>query len=294
MPVTRTLHFCIPQSFSGQTVLDFMKTRGFTHPVIRLIKKYPDNVLINGNVANLWNSVSPGDRLTIHLIEETSSENIVPSDIPIDIVYEDSDLLVINKPAGMAIHPSLGHHDDTLGNALMHHFREKGEPFIYRCITRLDMNTSGLVVVARHIYAASLLYQMMESREITRTYLAICEGKLPESGKITSPIGRKDGSIIERCVKDNGDSAVTLYRRLDYKNGYSAALVKLLTGRTHQIRVHFKSLGHPLPGDFLYNPDYRLIDRQALHAFKLSFKHPISGKMLAFQAPIPDDMKIFL
>lgn len=235
-----------------------------------------------------------GDTLTLHLIEEESSENIVPTPLPLSIVYEDEDLLVINKTAGMPIHPSQGNYDNTLANACAYYFQEKGEPFTYRCINRLDRDTTGLLILARHAYSASLLSSMVARREIHREYRAIVTGLLPEESIVDAPIARADGSTIEREVNfETGETARTHYKCLAYKNGYSLASLKLETGRTHQIRVHMKYIGHPLPGDFLYNPDYSIIDRQALHSYRLTFTHPITGVLMDFTAPLPEDMNFF-
>lgn len=291
----RTFYYTIPQKFNNIPLLDFLKAEGYSHQVITHLKRTMNGILLNGSWAHVWDRLQTGDYLTIQLIENTSSENIVPADLPLSIVYEDEDILVINKPAGMPIHPSQGNYDNTLANALAFHYKAQNEPFTYRCINRLDKDTTGLLIVAKHMYSASLLYDMSAKREISRTYLAIATGEVPEEGTITAPIARAEGSTIERCVdEENGEYACTHFKRVSYKDGYSLVSLKLETGRTHQIRVHMKSIGHPLPGDFLYNPDYSRIQRQALHSFKLAFRHPITGEQLAFQAPIPEDMKVFL
>lgn len=280
----RTFYYTIPQKFNNIPLLDFLKAEGYSHQVITHLKRTMNGILLNGSWAHVWDRLQTGDYLTIQLIENTSSENIVPADLPLSIVYEDEDILVINKPAGMPIHPSQGNYDNTLANALAFHYKAQNEPFTYRCINRLDKDTTGLLIVAKHMYSASLLYDMSAKREISRTYLAIATGEVPEEGTITAPIARAEGSTIERCVdEENGEYACTHFKRVSYKDGYSLVSLKLETGRTHQIRVHMKSIGHPLPGDFLYNPDYSRIQRQALHSFKLAFRHPITGEQLAFQ-----------
>jgi len=213
--------------------------------------------------------------------------------LPLEIIYEDEDLLVINKTAGMPIHPSQGNYDNTLANACAYYFQQKGEPFTYRCINRLDRDTTGLLILARHAYSASLLSSMVAKREIHREYLALATGLVPDFGMIEAPIARVDGSTISREVNfETGEFARTHYKRLEYKNGYSLVSLKLDTGRTHQIRVHMKFIGHPLPGDFLYNPDYSVIQRQALHSYRLTFTHPITGAPLQFTAPLPADMQL--
>ena len=183
-----------------------------------------------------------------------------------------------------------------MANALAWYYQEQGKPFIFRCCNRLDRDTSGLTVVAKHLVSAGILSSMTGRREVHREYLAIATGHVtPESGTISAPLGRKPGTIIERMVDwDNGEPAITHYHVVSTTSHYSLVALKLETGRTHQIRIHMKHLGYPLIGDYLYNPDMRLIGRQALHSHKLSFTHPITGEMMSFTAPLPDDMQAVL
>ncbi len=237
----------------------------------------------------------PGDTLTLHIREARSSEKIPPVELPLDIVYEDEDLMVINKPAGMPIHPSMNNYYNSMANALAYYFDQQNRPFVFRCINRLDRDTSGLTIVAKHYVSAGMLSAMIANKAasgITREYLAIVKGSVqPPEGTITAPLGRKEGSIIERTIDfEKGESAITHYKVLDEKNGHSLVSLILETGRTHQIRIHMKHLGYPLIGDYLYNPDMERIQRQALHAWKLSFVHPITGEKMQFTAPLPEDM----
>ena len=273
------------------TIQKFLKAQGFSATVIRHLKETTEGILNNGVWARVHETLSVGDVLTLRLTEDESSENIVPVNLPLNIIYEDQDLLIINKSADMPIHPSQGNYDNTLANACAYYFEQKGEPFTYRCINRLDRDTTGLLILARHAYSASLLSTMVAKREIHREYRALVTGLLPEEGTVEAPIARVDGSTIEREVNfETGEFARTHFKRLEYKNGYSLASLKLDTGRTHQIRVHMKHIGHPLPGDFLYNPDYSIIQRQALHSYRLTFTHPITKEVMDFVAPLPDDM----
>lgn len=273
------------------TIQKFLKAQGFSATVIRHLKETTEGILNNGVWARVHETLSVGDVLTLRLTEDESSENIVPVNLPLNIIYEDQDLLVINKSAGMPIHPSQGNYDNTLANACAYYFEQKGESFTYRCINRLDRDTTGLLILARHAYSASLLSTMVAKREIHREYRALVTGLLPEEGTVEAPIARVDGSTIEREVNfETGEFARTHFKRLEYKNGYSLASLKLDTGRTHQIRVHMKHIGNPLPGDFLYNPDYSIIQRQALHSYRLTFTHPITKEVMDFVAPLPDDM----
>ena len=286
--MNRVLIYEIAAEHTGMKIGDFLRKTGYSRHVIIHLKKTENGILLNGEWAYVGQSLKEGDHLEIHIIEEESSEQIVPSELPLDIVYEDEDLLIINKPADMPIHPSINNYDNTLANALMWYYQQKGETFVYRCINRLDRDTTGLLIVAKNMLSGGILSDMSKKREIHREYLAIAEGEVPQEGVIDAPIARKEESVIERCVDfERGDRAVTHYWRLDYRNGYSLVRLKLETGRTHQIRVHMKYLGHPLTGDYLYNPDYRILDHQALHSWKLAFRHPVTGAQMQFKADPP-------
>ena len=286
--MNRTLRYQGTAENAGMRIGDFLRSQGYSRHVIIHLKKTERGILLNGEWAYVGQALKEGDLLEIHIIEEESSEQIVAKKLPLYIVYEDEDLMVINKPADMPIHPSINNYDNTLANALMWYFQEQGQSFVYRCINRLDRDTTGLLIVAKNMLSGGILSDMSKNREIHREYLAIAEGEVPEMGVIDAPIARKEESVIERCVDfEKGDRAVTHFWRLDYRNGYSLVRLKLETGRTHQIRVHMKYLGHPLIGDYLYNPDYRILDHQALHSWKLAFQHPITGEQMQFRADPP-------
>ena len=288
----RIFNYTIPTEYDEQTLLSFLKDKKYSSQIITHLKRTEHGILLNNKWGRVRDILHTGDIVTIQLLEDASSENIIPMNLPLDIIYEDEDILVVNKASNTPIHPSQGNYDNTLANAVAYYYEQKGEAFTYRCINRLDRDTTGLLVIAKHMYSASILSEMVSERKIHREYLAIATGNVPESGSIIAPIGRVDGSTIERHVdEDNGDYACTHYKRLAYNNGYSLVSLKLETGRTHQIRVHMKHLGHPLPGDFLYNPDYTVIERQALHSYKLSFNHPITGEYMEFVAKLPEDLK---
>ena len=291
----RTLTYTTENLIVPLLVSHFLKQKGFSSQNLVQLKKNPDAVLANGIPCFMNYKLQPGDTLTLRIREDHSSEKIPPVDLPLAIVYEDEDLMVINKPAGMPIHPSMNNYYNSMANALAYYFKQQNCPFVFRCINRLDRDTSGLTIVAKHYVSAGMLSAMIANKAasgITREYLAIVKGSVqPSEGTITAPLGRKEGSIIERTVDfEKGESAVTHYKVLDEKNGYSLVSLILETGRTHQIRIHMKYLGYPLIGDYLYNPDMERIQRQALHAWKLTFRHPITGEMLDFTAPLPEDM----
>lgn len=288
----RIFNYTIPTEYDEQTLLSFLKDKKYSSQIITHLKRTEHGILLNNKWGRVREILHTGDIVTIQLLEDASSENIIPMNLPLDIIYEDEDILVVNKASNTPIHPSQGNYDNTLANAVAYYYEQKGEAFTYRCINRLDRDTTGLLVIAKHMYSASILSEMVSERKIHREYLAIATGNVPEFGTIIAPIGRVDGSTIERHVdEDNGDYACTHYKRLAYNNGYSLVSLKLETGRTHQIRVHMKHLGHPLPGDFLYNPDYTVIERQALHSHRLSFNHPITGEYMEFLAELPEDMR---
>lgn len=288
--MNRVLTYEMTAEQTGMKVGDFLRKNGYSRHVIIHLKKTENGILLNGEWAYVGQFLKEGDHLEIRIIEEESSEQIVTAELPLNIVYEDEDLLIINKPADMPIHPSINNYDNTLANALMWYYQQKGETFVYRCINRLDRDTTGLLIVAKNMLSGGILSDMSKKREIHREYLAIAEGEVPQEGVIDAPIARKEESVIERCVDfEKGDRAVTHYWRLDYRNGYSLVRLKLETGRTHQIRVHMKYIGHPLTGDYLYNPDYRIMDHQALHSWKLAFRHPITGEQMQFKADPPWD-----
>lgn len=286
--MNRVLTYEITAEQAGTKIGDFLRRAGYSRHVIIHLKKTENGILLNGEWAYVGQFLKERDHLEIRIIESEASEQIVPAELPLDIVYEDEDLLIINKPADMPIHPSINNYDNTLANALMWYYQQKGKTFVYRCINRLDRDTTGLLIVAKNMLSGGILSDMSKKREIQREYLAIAEGEVPQEGVIDAPIARKEESVIERCVDfEKGDRAVTHYWRLDYRNGYSLVRLKLETGRTHQIRVHMKYIGYPLTGDYLYNPDYRILDHQALHSWKLAFRHPVTGAQMQFKADPP-------
>lgn len=289
----RIITYEIPPSAEGLRIEQYLRRKGYSRQNLTDLKHMPESILVNGNWQPFRFLLSQGDVLTVHIREMESSLHIPPANLPLDIIYEDEDILVLNKPAGMPIHPSQNHYTNTLANGLAWYFQEQGKPFIFRCTNRLDRDTSGLTVVAKHMVSSSRLSDMTRRRELHREYLAIVRGTLPEStGIIDAPLGRKPGSIIERTVDfECGEQARTHYRVIAEKNGYSLVSLILETGRTHQIRIHMKYLGFPLIGDYLYNPDMERISRQALHSHRLVFPHPITGKQLEFTAPLPEDMQ---
>lgn len=336
----RILKYIISENTTPVTILDFLKKEGFSRHILSSMKNTPNTIILNGERGFGRSVLKPQDHLIVTVPETESGENIIRTKMDLNIIYEDEDILVINKPADMPVHPSAGNYENTLANGIAWYFAEKGEDFVYRCINRLDRDTSGLTIVAKHAVSAAILGQMVRAKVeqglkapgIHRTYLAIVEGKvMPVSGVMDAPIARQEDRCLRRVVDfKRGDRAVTHYRVLTgWQTGNAQkfrSLVKLQleTGRTHQIRVHMAYLGHPLVGDFLYNPAYGEnqidrrddensgekqifqgktfscgkeqydIGRQALHAWKLSFPHPMTGQPMNFTAPLPEDMQRLL
>jgi len=290
----RILEYRISKADTGKTIKDYLQDRGFSRQNLVELKKMQESILLNGVWEYVTCRVKEGDMLCVHINEEESSEKIPPVKLPFPIIYEDEHIIALNKPANMPIHPSMNHHEGTLANGLMYYFQEKGEHFTFRCINRLDRDTSGLTIVAKHLLSAGILSRQVSAREIKRTYRAICHGLVDEHGTIDAPIARAADSTIERCVNiETGEIAITHYKRIAYDTEKSLSLVELHleTGRTHQIRVHMKYIGHPIIGDFLYNPDYIFCNRQALHSSSLDFIHPITKEEMHFASPLPEDLK---
>lgn len=288
----RTITYQIDSFSDGLRIEQYLRRKGYSYQNLTQLKKMSQSILRNGVWEYMRAPLRAGDTLTVHIQETESSPNIPPVRLPVDIVYEDEDIIVVNKPSGMPIHPSLNNYRNSLANALMYYYQSQGKPFIFRCTNRLDRDTSGLTVIAKHMVSSSVLSDMTARHEITREYRAIVRGHLvPPAGTINAPIGRTGSSLIERRIDfENGENAVTHYRVVEEKNGYSLVSLILETGRTHQIRVHMKHIGYPLIGDYLYNPDMEAISRQALHSGRLTFRHPITGEELSFTAPLPEDM----
>lgn len=291
--MNRTLEYIIGKEDDGLRVELFLRRRGFSRQNLVEIKRMPKSIMVNGIHYYMKQTLAEGDLLQVHICETASSEKIPAVEAPLDIIYEDEDIMVINKAADMPIHPSMNNYYNSLANALAYYFEKQGKPFIFRCSNRLDRDTSGLTIISKHLVSASILAEQVAKREVHREYLAIARGSVtPAQGTIDVPLGRKDSSIIERMVDwEHGERAVTHYHVVEESNGHSLISLKLETGRTHQIRIHMKYLGYPLVGDYLYNPDMEFIGRQALHSHKMRFRHPITGEMLEFTAPLPEDMK---
>ena len=290
--MNRNIDYIIDEDSAGLRVEQFLRRKRYSGQNLSEIKRMPKSILVNGVHYYMRQELSTGDHLQVRICETQNSEKIPPTKLPLDIIYEDEDLLVLNKPAGMPIHPSLNNYTNSIANALAYYFQSQGKPFIFRCCNRLDRDTSGLTIVSKHLVSGSILSDMTKYREVHREYLAIARGSVtPSEGTIQAPLGRKKGTIIERTVDwEHGEDAVTHYKVVKEANGHSLVSLRLETGRTHQIRIHMKYLGYPLIGDYLYNPDMEYMTRQALHSHHMEFTHPITGEHMSFTAPLPEDM----
>lgn len=290
--MNRNIDYIIDEDSAGLRVEQFLRRKRYSGQNLSEIKRMPKSILVNGVHYYMRQELSTGDHLQVRICETQNSEKIPPTKLALDIIYEDEDLLVLNKPAGMPIHPSLNNYTNSMANALAYYFQSQGKPFIFRCCNRLDRDTSGLTIVSKHLVSGSILSDMTKYREVHREYLAIARGSVtPSEGTIQAPLGRKEGTIIERTVDwEHGEDAVTHYKVVKEANGHSLVSLRLETGRTHQIRIHMKYLGYPLIGDYLYNPDMEYMTRQALHSHHMEFTHPVTGEHMSFTAPLPEDM----
>jgi 23S rRNA pseudouridine1911/1915/1917 synthase len=262
-------------------------------------------VLVNGHVAKPKLKMSGDEELQLSVQSIESEENCVAEDIPLDIVYQDDSIIVINKPADFVVHPAAGHYSGTMQNALLHHDASLADIPRAGIVHRLDKDTTGLMVVARNLSSHKYLVDQIQKHEVIREYQAVVYGVMTGGGMVDQPIGRHPRDRIKMAVRENGREAVTHYRLLRRFREHSHIKVQLETGRTHQIRVHMSYLHHPVVGDLVYAGRHRvpagaqqeLLDylqafrRQALHAWRLSFVHPESGEDVTFEAPLPDDMQ---
>lgn len=264
----------------------------------RLLAKLKRNqkIYLNNVPSYVSSTVSIGDLIIVDLDFEEETENILPTEIPLDILYEDEAILIVNKPFGIPVHPSVLHFEDSLSNGIKHYFNLNKIYKKIRPVNRLDKDTSGIVIFAKNEYVQEALIRQMRNNIFKKEYLAVLDGFIENDfGIIDASISRKEGSIIEREININGERAITHYNLIKKfeKDGQKLSLVNFVleTGRTHQIRLHSKHLNHPILGDSLYGKSSNLISRQALHAYKIKFIHPISKKEFNLEIDLPEDIK---
>ena len=318
----RYLTLSITPELAGAEVNTLLRrVLGLSGTVLRRVKWLEDGITLDGVRVNVRCRVREGQTLSVRLTssgqsplrEEPpsgipraapllllshpnplrwASDGVVPAEGPLDIVYEDGDLIVLNKAPGVLVHPGHGHFDDTLGNFLMWHYKQLGDESDFHPVHRLDKGTSGLLAVAKHPHAQEKLKNQLHTGGFRRVYLAVCDGAPPKpAGTVDAPIGPADGSQTAREVRPDGKPARTHYKVLKPCGPRTLLELELDTGRTHQIRVHMAHIGCPLTGDFLYGRENRaLIARPALHSARLELAHPITGERLSFAAPLPADM----
>ncbi len=292
------MDYLITKEDSGKTIKELLnKKLRLSSAFIKHLKFREDGIMLDGSHATVRRVVGEGQILSLAIEDSEAHEALTPTNIPLEVVYEDADIVLPSKPSFMPTHPSHLHHGDTLADALAFLYKDSTTPFVFRPINRLDRNTSGLVMVAKNRISAARLSQAMQKGEIQKRYIAVLEGYLPQpiggEGKTETYLRRTAESIIVRevCQKDEGgDYALTEYRVLAKNNGRTLVLASPKTGRTHQLRVHFAHLGTPIVGDDMYGTPSDEISRHALHASYLCFPHPVSGERLEFKAPLPNDM----
>lgn len=286
----RILKFTVPQSYDGSKLLGFL--RGEANVSLRLLrnlKTVENGITRNGVHIRTVDKVRAGDVIEISIPEKGHAAE--PVEIPIDIIYEDADLLVINKPAGLAMHPTHNHQGDTLANAVSWYLQDKQLSGSFRAVGRLDKGTSGVVVCALNPYTAAKL-----SGKLEKEYYALADALLEGSGVIEVPIYRPDAMKTLRACGETETAEYALTRWYAIKNDGRRTLVRVCpeTGRTHQIRVHFAHIGAPLVGDYLYNEDFEKsgINHQLLHCRKVTLEHPVTGEKMSFEAPLPSDFDV--
>ncbi|RDW15977.1 RluA family pseudouridine synthase [Oceanobacillus chungangensis] len=285
------MNWAIKKEHHGMIIRDFLqKNHGFSRRMLTTLKK-DKRILVNGAPQTVRFCLSEGDYLEVIFPRETIGENMVREKMELAIVYEDDAVIVLNKPAGIATIPSQNHPTGTIANGVLAYYEENNIPHTIHVVTRLDRDTSGLLLIAKDRYSHSLLATTQKQRAIKRKYQAIVKGHLePMSGTIDASIDRKEGSIIERAVIETGKRAITHYKVIKEYADTSLVEIELETGRTHQIRVHFSHINHSLLGDDLYGGSIERIERQALHCIEISFEHPFTKEIISLKSSLSEDM----
>lgn len=285
-----TVTYHISPEDEGRTMKEFLRRKEGVSKKLLVRMKHEKSIFLNGEFTYLDHPLKAGDTITLVMSEE-ESEHIIPQEIDIHIVFEDEDIMVLNKAANQCVHPTLLHPDGTLANGVVHYWKQQGFSRKFRPVNRLDKDTTGLVIVAKNQFAHQQLAIVQKEHQIQRMYEAVVHGKVEKDrGTIDAPIARHAESLMIREVREDGQHAVTHYEVLDRFQDATYVRLRLETGRTHQIRVHMSYMGHPLLGDDLYGGSREWIARQALHGRYLYFPHPRSGDAMSFEAPLPEDL----
>lgn len=280
----RTIKFTIPEDYDGRKVIAYLRGEAkISSRLLKSLKRTENGITLNGVHTRTVDILHTGDELKIEI--PCPDGGIEPINIPIDIIYEDDDLIAVNKGPFLACHPTHNHQGDTLANAIAYHLKEEGKQSVFRAVGRLDKGTSGIVICALNKHSAAQIPKTAE-----KEYLAVVSGRTDKFGTIDKPIYRPDPMKTIRAVGEQGDRAVTHWVTLATDGEKSLVKIRLETGRTHQIRVHFASIGMPLVGDSMYGTDEMKLGHQLLHCARVSFVHPITGKRMTLEAPMPEDM----
>ncbi len=286
----------ITDEYNNKKLLDYLRgTLGFSRAAVTALKVREDGILLNGEHVTVRAALHTGDELSLGIEDraEDVNDHILPVELPLDIIYEDDNIICVNKPCDMPTHPTHGHYEDTLANALAFYYNEKGVPFVFRAVNRLDRDTSGVVLVAKNQAAADYIAAQVRLRTIEKTYVAVCHGTAPDSGRVEGYIKRLGDSIITRGLFSEGEESefsLTIYKTVFRGEEHSVVECTPVTGRTHQLRVHLASVGHPIFGDSLYGREDG-VRRQALHAGSLTFRLPFFGESITVSAPLANDIK---
>lgn len=289
--------FTIDKSLDGYTVKQFLfSTLSFSASLVKKLKSTDNGILVNGSHVTVRYVLRENDVIDLAYDDDDSdiSENVVPVELPLDIIYEDEHIIALNKPSGMPTHPSHNHHRDTLANSLAFYYESMSRPFVFRAVNRLDADTSGIVLVAKSKHSAHLLSKAMINGEFHKSYTALIHGRLKNDGEINLPIMRKSTSTMLRCVDtehtEHSKASLTKYSVIKNNNLMTLVSASPISGRTHQLRVHFSHIGHPIYGDGLYGvtDDGSDYPRLALHCTSLEFTHPFTGDRIILRAPLPD------
>lgn len=288
--MNRNLSFVISKEHEDRKLVNYLKFQG--NMSTRLTRKLIRGglITINGILARSNDLLKEGDKVDV-VLEIKETQDIIPQDIPIEVAYEDVDLLIVNKPPFMVVHPTRSHLENTLANGIMNYFNNTNQDCIVRLVNRLDRDTSGLVMIAKSQYAHQGMAKRLDNNQIEKTYIAVVEGRLEGKDTIDMPIDRPAPESMKREVMEGGQRAVTHYEALASSDKMSVLSIKLETGKTHQIRVHMKTIGHPIVGDSLYGNASEYIDRQALHAHRLRFSSLRDNIEVEVLAELPADMK---
>ncbi|EAG8523695.1 RluA family pseudouridine synthase [Listeria innocua] len=287
------LEWQVKNEEDGLLLRTFLKSKHISKQLLTAVKFGADGKIeVNNEEQNVLYHVKTDDKVRLTFPTEQQNERLLAEHTDLEVVFEDDFLLIINKPAGMASIPSQYHPTGSVANFVKGHYENQGLTSAIHIVTRLDRETSGLMLIAKNRYAHARLSSFLQQGLLKRRYQAFTSGTLEEeAGSIEAPIGRKDVSIMERFVTPEGKYAKTNYEVLMHYNGFDHLAIQLETGRTHQIRVHFSYIGHPLIGDDMYGGDQVLLKRQALHSCHLHLVHPVTEEYMAFDLPLPEDME---